>query len=282
MLIIKRVKDLENHLKKARKNGLKVGFVPTMGALHQGHISLIETSRKRCKLTVCSIFVNPTQFNDPADFEKYPVTIDHDIEMLSDAGCDVLFLPSVNEIYPNGLVLKKRINFGFIANILEGAFRPGHFDGMAKVVHRLLKIVKSDIVFMGQKDYQQQLIVAKLIEKTGLKTRLVMCPTVREKDGLAMSSRNVRLDAASRKAAVTISKTLKLAKTQIQNPKAELAAIQQKAFNKVSAIAGAEPEYFEIRNAKTLEVPKRKSEKLIALTAVKIGGVRLIDNMPLN
>lgn len=282
MLIIKRVKDLENHLKKARKNGLKVGFVPTMGALHQGHISLIETSRKRCKLTVCSIFVNPTQFNDPADFEKYPVTIDHDIEMLSDAGCDVLFLPSVNEIYPNGLVLKKRINFGFIANILEGAFRPGHFDGMAQVVHRLLKIVKSDIVFMGQKDYQQQLIVAKLIEKTGLKTRLVMCPTVREKDGLAMSSRNVRLDAASRKAAVTISKTLKLAKTQIQNPKAELAAIQQKAFNKVSAIAGAEPEYFEIRNAKTLEVPKRKSEKLIALTAVKIGGVRLIDNMPLN
>ena len=282
MLIIKRVKDLKNHLKKARKDGLKVGFVPTMGALHQGHISLIKTSRKRCKLTVCSIFVNPTQFNDPADFEKYPVTIDHDIEMLNDAGCDVLFLPSVKEIYPNGLGLKKRINFGFIANILEGAFRPGHFDGMAQVVHRLLKIVKPDIVFMGQKDYQQQLIVAKLIEKTGLKTRLLMCPTVREKDGLAMSSRNVRLDTASRKAAVTISKTLKLAKTQIKNPKAELAAIQQRAFNKVSAIAGAEPEYFEIRNAKTLEVPKRKTEKLIALTAVKIGGVRLIDNMALN
>ena len=279
MLILKEIKDIENHLKRARKQGLKVGFVPTMGALHAGHISLIKASKSHCKLTVCSIFVNPTQFNDKSDFENYPVTIDNDIKMLSEAGCDVLFLPSVKEMYPNGFEQKKPIRFGFLADILEGAFRPGHFDGMAQVVQKLLKIVKPDLLFMGQKDYQQQLIVGQLIKKIRLNTRLVMCPTTREKDGLAMSSRNTRLDAASRKLAVQISKTLKNAKVQLQSTKAEVTDIQQKGFKKLSAIPGAEPEYFEIRNAGTLEVPRRKTEKLIALTAVKIGGVRLIDNM---
>ena len=282
MLILKQIKDLENHIKTAKKQGLKVGFVPTMGALHKGHITLISESVKRCKLTVCSIFVNPTQFNDKNDFDNYPVTIDNDIKMLSQAGCDVLFLPSVKEIYPNGLEHKKPLNFGFIANILEGAFRPGHFNGMAQVVERLLKIVKPDVLFMGQKDYQQQLIVGQLLKKMKIKTRLAMVPTVREKSGLAMSSRNTRLDAASLKLAVEISKTLKSAKTQLRNPKAELGAIQEKAFTRLKGLPGIEPEYFEIRNAKTLEVPKRKTEKLIALAAVKIGGVRLIDNMEMN
>ena len=282
MLIFKRVKDLEDYLKKAKKQGISIGFVPTMGALHPGHIALIDTCRKRCKLTVCSIFINPTQFNDKSDFENYPVTIDNDIKLLSQAGCDVLFLPTVSEIYPKGLVQKKPFNFGLIANILEGSFRPGHFDGMAQVVERLLKIVKPNQLFMGQKDYQQQLIVGLLIKKIKLNTRLVMCPTVREKDGLAMSSRNTRLDAASRKLAVEISKTLKYAKAQLKNTKAEIGVIQQKSMKKLGAIKGGETEYFEIRNAKTLELPKRRTEKLIALTAVKIGGVRLIDNMELN
>ena len=269
--------------------GKTIGFVPTMGALHPGHIALIDTCKIHCKLTVCSIFVNPTQFNDKSDFEKYPVTISNDIKLLSHAGCDVLFLPSVMEIYPNGLEQKKpayqtgrRFNFGLIANILEGSFRPGHFDGMAQVVARLLKIVKPHQLFMGQKDYQQQLIVGLLIKKIKLNTRLVMCPTVREKDGLAMSSRNTRLDATSRKLAVQISKTLKYAKAQLKNTKAEIGVIQQKSLKRLAGFEGIETEYFEIRNAKTLEVPKRRSEKLIALTAVKIGGVRLIDNMALN
>ena len=282
MLILKQIKDLENHIKTVKKQGFKVGFVPTMGALHKGHITLISESVKHCKLTVCSIFVNPTQFNDKNDFANYPVTIDNDIKMLSQAGCDVLFLPSVKEIYPNGLEQKKPFNFGFIANILEGAFRPGHFNGMAQVVERLLKIVKPDILFMGQKDYQQQLIVGQLIKKMKIKTKLVMVPTVREKSGLAMSSRNTRLDAASIKLAVEISKALKGAKTQLHNSKAELEAVQQNGFKRLLGLPGIEPEYFEIRNAKTLELPKRKTEKLIALTAVKIGGVRLIDNMEVN
>lgn len=282
MLIFKQVKDLQNHLKSAKKQGLNVGFVPTMGALHAGHITLIRTSKKRCKLTVCSIFVNPTQFNDPADFEKYPSTIANDIKMLSDAGCDILFLPTIKEIYPTGLVNKKPFKFGLIANILEGSFRPGHFDGMAQVVQRLLKIVKPNQLFMGQKDYQQQLIVGELIKKIKMDTRLIMCPTVREKDGLAMSSRNVRLDAAARKLSVQISKTLKYAQAQLLKPTADVADIQEKGFKKLVGFEGIEPEYFEIRNAMTLEVPKRRSEKLVALTAVKIGGVRLIDNMLLN
>jgi pantoate--beta-alanine ligase len=279
MLILKQIKDLENYLKTAKKQGIKIGFVPTLGALHQGHISLINSSKKRCKLTVCSIFVNPTQFNDPNDFNNYPVTISNDIEMLSDAGCNILFLPSVKEIYPNGFEQKKPINFGFIANILEGAFRPGHFNGMAQVVERLLKIVKPDMLFMGQKDYQQQLIVGELIKKIRLNTRLVMCPTVREKDGLAMSSRNTRLDASSRKLAIQISKTLKYAKEQLRKPKVGISDLQQTGFQKLKSMDGIDPEYFEIRNAKTLEMPKRKTEKLVALTAVKIGGVRLIDNL---
>ena len=214
--------------------------------------------------------------------DNYPVTIDNDIKMLSQAGCDVLFLPSVKEIYPNGLEQKKPFNFGFIANILEGAFRPGHFNGMAQVVERLLKIVKPDTLFMGQKDYQQQLIVGQLIKKMKIKTRLVMVSTIREKSGLAMSSRNTRLDAASLKLAVEISKTLKAAKTQLRNPKVEVETIQQKGFERLLGLTGIEPEYFEVRNAKTLETPKRKTEKLIVLTAVKIGGVRLIDNMEIN
>ena len=147
MLILKQIKDLENHLKKAKKQGIKIGFVPTMGALHSGHISLIQASKKRCKLTVCSIFINPTQFNDKSDFEKYPVTIDNDIKMLSQAGCDVLFLPSVKEIYPNGFEQKKPVNFGSVATILEGSFRPGHFDGVATIVVKLFLQAMPDVAF---------------------------------------------------------------------------------------------------------------------------------------
>lgn len=253
-----------------------------MGALHKGHISLLETAKNQCKLNVCSIFVNPTQFNDKSDFEKYPITIDKDIEMLTDNGCDILFLPSVAEIYPNGLGNADPIDFGFKAQIMEGEHRPGHFDGMAQVVERLLRIVKPDKLFMGQKDYQQQLIIGDLIKKRKLKTQLVVCPTVREKDGLAMSSRNVRLDETARKKAVEISKTLKLVKQQVAKPKADIGKINEWALNRLKDIEGFVPEYFEIRNALTLATPKTKNEKLIALTAVQVGGVRLIDNMLIN
>ena len=280
MLIFKRITDLKNYLKLLKAKGKRVGFVPTMGALHNGHISLIERSKKNCHLTVCSIFVNPTQFNDPKDFDKYPNTIDKDIEMLNDFGCDVLFLPSVKEIYPDGLVNTAKIDFGFLAETLEGEHRPGHFNGMAQVVERLLRIVSPSHLYMGQKDYQQQLIVWQLIKKRKLKTELVTVETMREKDGLAMSSRNVRLDVGARKLAVEISRTLK--KLRITNYELRITDLAEQELERLKSFKGIDVEYFEIRNAKTLRPATSKEEKLVAVVAAKIGGVRLIDNMLLN
>lgn len=282
MLIFKQIKELQKHLKPLINKGKGVGFVPTMGALHQGHMSLISASKKQCQVTICSIFVNPTQFNDKSDFDKYPITIDKDIEMLHDGGCDVLFLPTVNEMYPDGLKDKTAIDFGFLAETLEGEHRPGHFGGMAQIVEKLLSAVKPDRLFMGQKDYQQQLIVGQLIKKRKLKTKLVTIDTMREKDGLAMSSRNVRLDKDARKLAVELSKALKGVKQEIRNQKLAIGKIQEKAKQKLENKAGIELEYLDIRNAETLDLPTGKKEKLVALVAAKIGGVRLIDNMVLN
>jgi pantoate--beta-alanine ligase len=282
MLIFKGIQDIENHLKRLTKEGKPIGFVPTMGALHKGHVSLLKRSKKECVVTVASIFVNPTQFNDQADFDKYPHTIDHDIEILNDEDCDILFVPPVKEIYPHGFRNQNKIDFGFLAQTLEGEHRPGHFDGMAQIVEKLLRIVKPEKLFMGQKDYQQQLIVNQLIKKRRLKTRLIVCPTAREKDGLAMSSRNVRLTRDARKLAVEISRTLKKVKGQFGHRTSDIHELQQLGYNRLSDFKGTEVEYFEIRNAETLKPAKSKSEKLAALAAVKIGGVRLIDNWLLN
>lgn len=285
MLIFKQIKDLQRYLQAPAVKTRGIGFVPTMGALHQGHLSLIAQSRKGCGVTVCSIFVNPTQFNDKNDFDKYPNTIARDIELLTDAGCDVLFLPTVKEMYPDGLENKKPLNFGYVAETLEGEHRPGHFAGMAQVVEKLLRIVKPDKLYMGQKDYQQQLIVRHLIRKRRLHTELIMGATLREKDGLAMSSRNVRLDAPARKLAVELSKALLKAQKGIKEPGTkspeprQITEIQEKTAQHLRSIPGIELEYFEIRNAETLKPATTRKEKKVALVAAKIGGVRLIDNM---
>ncbi len=280
---------IAQYLNKKVLEGETVGFVPTMGALHAGHISLIMKSRRQADVTVCSIFVNPTQFNDPKDFEMYPVTISADLEKLEKAGCHAVFIPTVGEMYPDGLKSKKPLNFGFLAETLEGEHRPGHFNGMAQIVEMLLRVVKPHLLFMGQKDYQQQLIVAELIKKRKLKTKLVTCPTMREKDGLAMSSRNVRLDKKARELSVEISKTLKLTIQLIkkvapklnsgESYKTAIEAIRHKAVSRLKSINGVEVEYLEIRNASSLQIPIKKSEKLVVLIAVQIDGVRLIDNL---
>ncbi len=279
MIVFKRIQDIDKQIVALKKRGLSVGFIPTMGALHLGHISLVKRAQKNCDVTVCSIFVNPTQFNDKADFEKYPITIDRDIELLSDVGCNVLFLPSAEEIYPEGFANKNNVDFGFLAQTLEGEHRPGHFDGMAQVVERLLRIVKPHELFMGQKDFQQQLIVAELIRRRKLKVRLVTCETVREKDGLAMSSRNVRLDKSARTLSVQISKTLQEVKRKLRLEKADIAAIQQWAFENLTRDKNVEVEYFEIRDSKTLQPVLKKQRNMVGLVAARIGGVRLIDNM---
>lgn len=279
MVLFKRVQDIENHLLRLKKGGISVGFVPTMGALHLGHISLIKEAQKACDTVVCSIFVNPTQFNDKADFEKYPITIDRDIELLIEGGCDVLFLPTVCDIYPNGTKNNSKIDFGFLSETLEGEHRPGHFDGMAQVVERLLRVVKPHKLFMGQKDYQQQLIVAELIKKRKLSTKLITIATVREKDGLAMSSRNVRLDRTARNTALLLSKTLKEVKAKLKESKAEVVSVENWARKNLSENKDVTLEYFEIRDSQTLKPVVKKQKSMVALVAAKVGGVRLIDNM---
>jgi pantoate--beta-alanine ligase len=193
MTVFKEAAALQTYLAKQQGEGYQIGFVPTMGALHKGHISLVNKSKETAGITVCSIFVNPTQFNDQKDFEKYPVTVGNDIYLLEKAGCDVLFLPSVTEIYPNGTGSAIFYDIGEIENQLEGKYRPGHFQGVCQVVHKLLDIVKPDLLFIGQKDYQQCLVIKRLVELLSFDMDILINETLREPSGLAMSSRNQRL-----------------------------------------------------------------------------------------
>ncbi|MFN8243121.1 MAG: pantoate--beta-alanine ligase [Ferruginibacter sp.] len=281
MLLFKKSADLGNYLERLRQEGLAIGFVPTMGALHQGHISLVEQSREESGITVCSIFVNPTQFNDSKDFEKYPSTIEADIDKLEAAGCDVLFLPSVSEIYPDGTALAAHYNLGYLETILEGKFRPGHFQGVCQVVERLLQIVKPHFLFLGQKDYQQCMVIKKLIALTGLPVHTIVCPTLRESDGLAMSSRNMRLNPGERAKAVKISETLSFIRSSIRP--GYLPDLKERCRQYLTA-EGFKVDYVEIADAETLEPQEYWDghQPLVALVAAFLNEVRLIDNHPLH
>jgi pantoate--beta-alanine ligase len=279
MLLFKKVYDLQKYLTALKAKGNQVGFVPTMGALHRGHISLINRSKADNEVTVASIFVNPTQFNDPKDLAKYPRTPERDMEMLIESGCDILFMPSPDEVYPHGTAPFQKFNFGKLDRVLEGTFRPGHFDGMAQVVNRLLEIVKPNKLYMGQKDFQQVSIVASMLQQTKLKTELVMCAIMREEDGLAMSSRNVRLAPEDRAAAPLIHKTLKEASEMVGE--FSPSEIQRMTVQKLRAEPSFRLEYFEIVDGRTL-LPIQLFEDTdfaVALTALWVGEVRLIDNM---
>jgi pantoate--beta-alanine ligase len=285
MIIFKRAADLTEWLEKQRTAGRKIGFVPTMGALHQGHISLITISKKNTSLTVCSIFVNPTQFNDPEDFQKYPITIEKDIALLEKAGTDVLFLPEVDDMYPGGTKGLEHYDLGPLETLLEGEFRPGHFQGVAQVMKRLLATVRPDELFMGSKDYQQCRIVQRLLQLMKLSTTLHCCPILREPDGLAMSSRNVRLDPDQRIHATAIYQALQgirdawaVAARAGQLPPLEpliakaTAVLEENHFR---------IDYIAIADADTLASPPPRADHAVALIAAFMGEVRLIDNMPL-
>ncbi len=288
MILFKKVAGLQQYLTRLKQKGHTIGFAPTMGALHEGHLSLIESSRKANAITVSSIFVNPAQFNDPKDFEKYPVTIEKDILMLETAGCSVLFLPSVEEIYPAGSPAKEYYDLGYLETILEGKYRPGHFQGVCKVMDRLLDIVRPGNLYLGQKDYQQCMVIAKLTELMGKKDSIItnICPTLREPDGLAMSSRNMRLNKEEREIAPAIYQTLTFIKENLT--KGSLHELKAKASAKLVA-KGFKPDYIEIADAATLQIindPEATGwdgkQKLVALTAVFLHEVRLIDNLLLN
>lgn len=282
MVIFKRVTELQEFLSKKRVQGLAIAFVPTMGALHYGHLSLIEKARSNGSFTVCSIFLNPTQFNNPDDFSKYPVSTDADVSLLLKAQCDVLFLPHVNEIYPNGAASIATFDFGFLDTILEGAQRPGHFKGVGQVVARLLDIVNPDSLYLGQKDYQQCMVIKRLAALLGLeRLQIVICPTLREPDGLAMSSRNRRLCDPQRALAALLYQCL----VSVQSKKgvAPFAVVQKECFELMLA-KGIEPEYLELANTETLELYTEYAvgTQQVALIAARIGNIRLIDNLLLN
>ena len=278
MIIFKKAADIGIFLQQKRQNNPKTGFVPTMGALHQGHISLIESARSENDVVVCSIFVNPTQFNDPKDFQNYPITIENDIDLLEKAGCDALFLPAVEEMYPAGLENKKTYALGYLETVLEGRYRPGHFQGVCQVVHRLLTIVPADRLYQGQKDFQQCMVIRKMIELENLPIETVICPTLRETDGLAMSSRNMRLDKEAREKAVEISRTLLHIKSSLKA--GDLSELKTAAVEQLNR-TGFKTDYVEIADADTLELIGRwdGKRKLVALCAAFLGEVRLIDNM---
>lgn len=282
MILFKKAADLHKYLDIQREIGIQIGFIPTMGALHQGHLSLIEEARRHNPLVVCSIFVNPAQFNNPDDFSKYPSTIDRDIALLENAGCDILFYPSVEEIYPdpNEKIL---YDLGYLETIMEGKFRPGHFQGVCKVVHKLLKMVRPDNLYIGQKDYQQCLVIKRLLELTGMKDQITLhiSPTLRERDGLAMSSRNSRLNEQQRQIAPAIYQTLNLIRKEITS--GDLESYKKMGMDHL-AEKGFSPEYVEIADASTLQPVNEWDgrQQLVVLTAAFLGEVRLIDNLLLN
>jgi pantoate--beta-alanine ligase len=259
----------------ASKGQRVTGFVPTMGALHQGHISLIKQAKQTTNEVVCSIFVNPTQFTDPKDLEKYPRPIAADMEMLEQVGCDVLFNPPVNEMYDDNE--KWHLNLGDLEHLLEGKFRPGHYQGVTQVVYKLFNIVKPDYAFFGQKDYQQVLVVNKMIELLELPVKVIMCPIERESDGLAMSSRNIHLTPFDRENALVLSKALNWAKNNfdINN----IPTIKQQAEQMINNQPGVELEYFEIVDGQTLHPVTPETKTVVTLVAARVGKTRLIDNM---
>ncbi|MGZ3957617.1 MAG: pantoate--beta-alanine ligase [Flavisolibacter sp.] len=280
MIIFKQAKPLNHYLEQEQKAGKKIGFVPTMGALHQGHLSLVSAARTDNTLTVCSIFVNPTQFNNAEDFKHYPVTVEKDLEQLVKAGCDILFLPGVKEIYPPGQP-KKTYDLGLLENILEGSYRPGHFQGVCQVVDRLLDIIHPDNLYMGQKDFQQCMVVKKLLELAGKgnRIRLNILPTVRENGGLAMSSRNLRLNTSEKKLALSIFEELSL--IQKEFPHQSISSLKHLAEEHLRE-KGFSVDYVEIASARDLHAPVQPGEPAVALIAASIGKIRLIDNLVLN
>lgn len=292
MIFINSIQQVKNQLSLFRKQTKVIGFVPTMGALHQGHLSLIEKAIGECDLVICSVFVNPTQFNDLKDLDKYPRTLEKDAQMLKKAGCDILFAPEVNEIYTEQeLELKRQkvedlswragklVDFGSLDKVMEGAQRPGHFNGVAQVVSKLFSIVEPQKAYFGQKDFQQLAIIRTMVKQLEMPIEIIACPIIREENGLAMSSRNERLTKEERSRAGLIFSTL----SKIKELKNNKSIAELKTF--VEGQLKTEPliklEYFEIADAETLQSISdlKQVKSAVACIALKMGEVRLIDNI---
>ena len=275
MEVFSTIKTLREAVATAKASGKTIGFVPTMGALHEGHLSLIRTAKEHCDTVVVSIFVNPIQFNNPEDLRTYPRTLEADCEKLQTVGCDMVFAPSAEEMYPEPAT--ETYNFGELEAVMEGPQRPGHFAGVATVVHRLFNIVEPKKAFFGEKDFQQLAIIQSLVKQLSLPVEIVPCPIVRADDGLALSSRNMRLSAEARQIAPQIYATLK--NSVEKSHAASVDEVKKYVIDTLVNLKVFEPEYFEIVNDTTLQPIKNWSEAqgVVGCIAVWLDGVRLID-----
>jgi pantoate--beta-alanine ligase len=272
------IAELREIVGRWRKEGARVGFVPTMGSLHEGHLSLLEEARRSADRIVVSIFVNPLQFGPGEDFERYPRTPEEDSRLLEDNDCDLLFHPSVREMYPEGGQSATLVSVRTLSEILCGAYRPGHFDGVATVVARLFGIVQPEVAVFGEKDYQQLAIIRRMTADLALPVEVVGAPTVRGPDGLAMSSRNRYLSADERTVAPQLFATLQALATHLKSGDRAFAALESRGSQALLA-AGFRPDYVSIRDARTLEPPAVDCEEAVVLAAARLGRARLIDNL---
>lgn len=279
MKVFRTIKELQDSLKKLNQSKKEIGFVPTMGALHEGHLSLIKRSKNENEVTVCSIFVNSVQFNNKEDLANYPRTIEKDIELLEKEKCDMLFYPADNEIFQFEKPDISKYNFGYMESCMEGLFRPGHFKGVAYIVHLLFRIINPDKAYFGQKDYQQLIIIKELVKQYNLPVKIVPCPTVRESNGLAMSSRNIRLSEKEKNAAGIISKTLyEINNNNGHNSVTTVKNLFVELLNKNPLIT---VQYFDIVNADNLKSVDSwdRAKNIIGCVAAIVGKTRLIDNV---
>nr|WP_317617914.1 pantoate--beta-alanine ligase [Pedobacter cryoconitis] len=277
--VINTIAGLNSLLKPRKLAQQKIALVPTMGALHKGHVSLVKIAQQHADVVVCSIFVNPTQFTDPKDLEKYPRPLQHDIEMLQEAGCDYVFMPSVKEMYP--VPENWHIDLGPAEFLLEGEFRRGHYQGVTQIVKKLFDAVAPDVAFFGQKDFQQVLMIRNMVIHFNLPVQIISCPIIRENDGLAMSSRNIHLSALEHEHALVLSRALSYVKDHFHTENIE--TLLKEAVAIIQAVEGVELDYFTIANGETLLPENDKTAAhLVALVAAKVGETRLIDNMMLN
>jgi pantoate--beta-alanine ligase len=278
MKIFKQIAPLKAFLKEARLNGKSIGLVPTMGALHKGHIALIKAAQEQNQIVVCSIFVNPTQFNNPADLLNYPRTIEKDTQLLKEVRCNVLFSPETEEIYPEKATLM--LDFGTLDKVMEGKFRPGHFSGVGLVVSKLFHIVEPDHAYFGQKDWQQFAVIRQLVEDLSFNLRLHSVDTLREADGLALSSRNLRLSPEQRIAATVFYKAMRAAREFLLEG-TDLTTVKTKVKEIIAQEPGMRLEYFELADSKNLNLIENVegSNQPIMCIAGYAGEVRLIDNL---
>jgi len=275
------LQSLRQVIAEWKREGSKIAFVPTMGNLHAGHISLLEKAREAADRTVVSIFVNPIQFGKGEDYENYPSTLDADSKKLETSNLDLLFVPNLKELYPGGVNVDTRVNIPKLSSILCGKFRPGHFSGVATVVTKLLINVTPDYAFFGEKDYQQLLIIRRLVSELCMPTEIIGMPIVRESDGLAMSSRNAYLNEAERKVAPVIYKILQAAAERLLQQTVNFKTIEVEGVAALEA-AGLRPEYVSIRRTSDLAEPESCDHELSILVAAWLGSARLIDNLKVN